>query len=124
MSRLAPAADPLEQLRLARALGLKPLRLRGRPRPSAPVRLRIAAAKPFDALLQDPLLHALLKSLDLTADEVGADSARGGLLLAIDREGMTADAALPALEVLRVDATAKRALWPTLRRLRRRLLDA
>jgi DNA polymerase III psi subunit len=124
MSRLAPAADPHEQLRLAQALGLKPLRLRSRPRPAAPVRLRIAAAEPLDALLQDRLLQALLKSLDLSADDVGADSARGGLLLAIGREDLAADAALPALATLRADATAKRALWPTLRRLRRRLLDA
>lgn len=122
MSPLAPHADPREQLRLAAALGLKALRLRDRPLPAAPARLRIAVAEPLDTLLQDHLLQALLRSLALSADDVGPRTAGDGPLLTIDQPDAEADATLPALANLRGNAGAKRALWPALRRLRRRLL--
>lgn len=124
MSRLAPRAEPAEQLHLARALGLTPLRLRDRPRPAAPARLRIAAAEPLDRLHQDALLQALLSALNVTAEEIGPSSAGDGPLLCLGAELPQADATLPALASLRGNAAAKRALWPALRRLRRRLLDA
>ncbi len=124
MSRLAPLAGADEQLHLARALGLTPLRLRDRPRPAAPARLRIAAAEPWEILRQDALLQALLRSLGVHADEVGPPAAGNGPLLGVGAEAAGAEATLPTLGALRGNAAAKRALWPALRRLRRRLLDA
>ena len=82
MSRLAPLAGADEQLHLARALGLTPLRLRDRPRPAAPARLRIAAAEPLEILRQDTLLQALLRALNVTTEEVGPPAA--GLVVLTD----------------------------------------
>ncbi len=127
MSRLAPAAHPVEQLQLARALGLKPLRLRSRPLPAVPARLRIASAEPLEVLQQDRLLQALLSCVGVAMDEVGPPNAGSGPLLTIGREHAEspaeAEAAVPGLAQLRADPAAKRALWPALRHLRRRLLN-
>jgi len=124
VSRLAPIAHPAEQLQLARALGLKPLRLRERPLPAAPARLRIAASEPLESLRHDALLSALLRALGVHADDIGTEAAGEGPLLALGRDDPRADAALPGLAALRGNAAAKRAAWPALRRLRRSLLDA
>ncbi|SDD34057.1 hypothetical protein [Aquimonas voraii] len=121
MSRLAPAAQPAEQLRLAAALGLRPLRLRDRPRPMPPARLRVVAAAPLETLREDRLLLAVLRALDLGPEDIGPEQAGTAPLLAIDRLDASAALCLPPLEVLRRDGSAKRALWPALRALRRRL---
>lgn len=124
MSRLAPTAHPAEQLQLARALGLKPLRLRERPLPAAPARLRIAANETLESLKRDTLLLAVLRAIGVGADELGAAAVGQGPLLALGGDAPTADAVAPPLDALRGNAEAKRALWPALRRLRRKLLDA
>lgn len=124
MSRLAPAAHPAEQLQLARALGLKALRLRERPQPAAPARLRIAAVESLESLKQDALLLAVLRAIDVGTDEIGPTTAGDSPLLALGRVEPGADLTAPALSALRGNAAAKRALWPALRRLRRRLLGA
>jgi hypothetical protein len=56
-------------------------------------------------LPEDPLLHALLRA---AARDAGADDLDAVLRV------------LPATSSLRGDASAKRALWPRLRRFRRR----
>lgn len=124
MSRPAPFAPPDEQLRLARALGLKPLRLRSRPRPEPPARLRVASVEPLETLRQDPLLQAVLNSLGVAIEDIGPSHAGAGPLLAIGLVDTEADVVLPELTQLRCDAAAKRSLWPALRCLRRRLLNA
>ncbi len=124
MSRIAPTAHPAEQLRLARALGLKPLRVRDRPVPAAPARLRIAATETLESLMQDAMLLAVLRAIDIGVHEIGTEAAGDGPLLSLGRDAPHADATLPGLVSLRGSAAAKRAAWPALRRLRRKLLDA
>jgi hypothetical protein len=113
MSRTAPSATGGERLKLARALGLVPLRLRGG-RPPRP-RLRIACAESggLMAWSADPLAQQLLAVLKLsTADVSFADVADVPVL------------EVPPLSALRASAQARRALWPRLRTLRRQLEQA
>jgi hypothetical protein len=124
VSRIAPTAPPAEQLRLARALGLKPLRVRDRPVPAAPARLRIAATATLESLMHDAMLLAVLRAIDVGVHEIGTEAAGDGPLLSLGRDVPRADATLPDLVSLRGNAAAKRAAWPALRRLRRKLLDA
>lgn len=112
MSRIAPSADRGERLRIARALGLAPLRLRGgRPQPP---RLRIVCSEPISAAAwsSSALAGQLLEALQLSASEVSfAESADAPVL------------ELPALSDLRASAQLRRALWPRLRALRRELRE-
>jgi hypothetical protein len=128
MSRLAVAASAAEQLRLVRALGLKPLRRR----PMGPMadlpggvclQVALPAGQTLDALAADRLWLQLLAALGL--GPAALTTARVGItlpLLALDAaDARPAALQLPSLDRLRSDAAARRALWPALRRLRRQL---
>jgi hypothetical protein len=128
MSRLDVAASAAEQLRLVRALGLKPLRRR----PIGPMadlpagvclQVALSPGQTLDALAADRLWLQLLAALGLGTASL--TPARAGItlpLLALDAaEAGPVALRLPALDRLRGDTAARRALWPALRRLRRQL---
>ena len=128
MSRLAVAASAAEQLRLVRALGLKPLRRR----PIGPMadlpagvclQVALAPGQTLDTLAADRLWLQLLAALGI--GPAALTVARAGITLpalALDSaEAYPSALRLPALDRLRSDAAARRALWPALRRLRRQL---
>jgi hypothetical protein len=128
MSRLAVAATAAEQLRLVRALGLKPLRRR----PMGPMadlpagvclQVALSPGQTLDTLAADRLWLQLLAALGLGPAALTA--ARVGItlpMLVLDTaEAGPAALQLPSLDRLRSDAAARRALWPALRRLRRQL---
>jgi hypothetical protein len=128
MSRLAIAASSAEQLRLVRALGLKPLRRR----PIGPMadlaagvclQVALSPGQTLDTLAADRLWLQLLAALGIGPAALTA--ARAGITLpalALDAaEAGPSALRLPALDRLRSDAAARRALWPALRRLRRQL---
>ena len=128
MSRLAPTASSAEQLRLARGLGLVPLRQRGRrggsaadgsPAPS----VALAAGLSLQRLAEDRLWQAILAATGLQIEAVRAHTGESGrALLSVGLGTGSAQLDLPEPRQLRGDAAAKRALWPQLRRLRRERL--
>ena len=127
MTTRAPglAALSRSQHELLEALGIVPLRLRmaeaslhpaaqgeGAAPGSLRLRLRLSLADDHAPDLSHPLLGAVLRVLDLRAEQV---TTRADL----DLPGLH----LTSPEALR-GARAKRELWPTLRRLRRTLREA
>lgn len=116
-----PRLDPERRARLA-ALGLELLALRAELAPAAgagAVRLGVAgAAWPSG----DRLLCAVIGALGVPAERIVAGPAAGGITLQVGAAAAGPDAvALPDPAALR-DPHAKRALWPALRALRRRLV--
>lgn len=116
------ALDPLRRARLE-ALGYELLSLR--PSPSAEVqrtagRVRAIAVQGVDAAAPTPLLRAVVTALGLQPSDLRHSATPGVPVLAFGGEAGTADYLLPSLERLR-SASGKRAAWPTLRALRRRL---
>lgn len=110
MSRTAASAGSAQHLKLIRALGLVPLRLRGG-RPPRP-RLRIACPESSSLIAwsADPLALQLLAALNLSTVDVSFAEVADAPVLE-----------LPPLSDLRASAQARRALWPRLRALRRQL---
>lgn len=72
-------------------------------------RVYVRAPRAADIVPDDPLAHALLRAAGRGADADDAAAVLRGL---------------PALDVLRADPAAKRALWPRLRALRRGAANA
>ena len=106
--------DPRRREHL-RALGFELLQLRTR-------RVSDVASNPRLVLRgasKGPLLDAVIQALGLHQDDIGASALAGVPTLAFGANEANAIAA-PEWGALR-SATAKRALWPTLRRLRRDL---
>ena len=86
-------------------------------RGTARLQLRMLEADPF-AGPHAALLRGVVRALGLAPGDVCFEPREALLVLAFDDAGAPGDG--PTLAALR-DARAKRALWPTLRRLRARL---
>jgi hypothetical protein len=76
--------------------------------PESRVRISLAEAFPAEGSGQHRLLSAVLKSAHIALQDVE-----------LVTDGMEVALALPSLVSLQQDAAMRRALWPTLRRLRR-----
>lgn len=122
-----PSLSPRRQQALA-AMGFDLLALRRAPQaapaavslPSAPrVASRVRLAGVDDAAAT-PLLRSLLAALGVDAAQVSASPGFEGIVLAFGDPVAGASLQAPALTQL-ADARAKRALWPQVRALRRRL---